>query len=329
MCDTIFVLNSQRMLMSEKTVKKTKPIGVIVLLFTSLIWGTAFTAQSLGQQNVDTFTFNGIRMLIGAVTLLPVILIRDLIRVKKSKIEKNGLFKENKRSYLCGAILGAVLCTASNFQQEAFKYTAAGKIAIITAVYMFLVPIFGLLIKKKTPLLTWICIVIGFTGLYFLSIDPDAPLQLNHGDLLTLVCAGCFAVQILLIERFSDTCDGIKLAFAEFFTAGLISLILMFIFEKPQWENIKNAAFPILYTGVMSCGVAYTFQIIGQKYTEATVASLIMCSESVIGAIASAIILHETMSGREITGCVIMVFAIVLSQIGTKLFAKNKKNGRN
>ena len=284
-----------------KMKKQNKLLGTVLLLICSMIWGTAFVSQSLGMESVEGFTFSGIRILLGGICLIPVVLI-----VNKGKIDKN--------SVLSGLILSIPFCIASNVQQYAFNYTPAGKISFITAGYMFFVPIFSILLKKKIPPVTWLFVTLGFVGLYFLCIGENGFGEVNRGDVLSLVCAVFFAIQILLVEKFSDM-DGVTLSCTQFISAGLISCALMFVFEEPRIENIKAAALPILYAGIMSCGVAYTLQILGQKHTPSTVASLLMCTESVFGAISSALILGERLSAREITGCSIMIVAIVLSQI--------------
>ena len=294
-----------------------------MLLATAFIWGSSFVAQSVGMESVEAFTFNGIRTLMGAAVLLPFILIRDRVKAKRTDAPSPESRRAARRQLLIsGALLGIVLCAASNFQQFAFNYSTSGKIAFITALYMFFVPLIGIFLRKKVPLLTWICVVFGFIGLYFLSIDPNDLSAINFGDVLTLICSIFFAVHILLIEKFAPDADGIKLSCIQFFTSGTISCILMFIFETPEPKAIAGAILPLLYSGIMSCGFAYTFQIIGQKYTEATVASLLMCMESVFGVLCGALILHETLSGREILGCVIMFAAIILSQLSETITEK-------
>lgn len=306
--------------------QKTQLKGVIILLMTAFIWGTSFVAQSVGMEDVDAFTFQGVRTLLGAFVLLPFIFVKDKMTAKDMNEQQLAERKvQTKKAIRYGIILGIFLCAATNFQQFAFYYSTAGKIAFITAMYMFFVPIVGLFIHKKVPALTWVCVLMGFIGLYFLSFESGSGFgDLNKGDILSFICALFFCFQILLIEKFSPYCDGVKLSCAQFFTAGIISLILMFIFEKPEWRLIKAAAVPILYSGIMSCGVAYTLQIIGQKYCEATIASLLMCMESVFAVLSAAIILHETLTGREIIGCVVMFAAIILSQLSDLLKNRGK-----
>ncbi|MBQ8119726.1 MAG: DMT family transporter [Ruminococcus sp.] len=305
---------------------KTQLKGALILLLTALIWGVAFTAQSKGMQSVQAFTFNGIRMLMGAAVLTPLILVRDRLAAKKLTAQQRAQKKTaDKKALLHGALLGVVFFTASNIQQHAFLYTQSGKIAFITALYIFFVPIFSLFIKKRTPLLTWLCVILGFAGLYFLCVDPKDMGDFNKGDLLAIGCAAVFAVHILMIEKFTAVSDGLRLSAMQFLVGGVMSCIAMFIFETPKISGIFDAAIPLLYAGILSCGAAYTLQIIGQKYTEATLASLLLCMESVFGVIAAAIILGERLSVREIIGCVIMFAAIILSQFSERL-TKSKAN---
>ena len=290
--------------------------GAALLLVTALIWGVAFVAQTVGLETVGVFTFSGVRMLLGAVVLLPVILVRDCITAKKMTKEQLAERKRNDRkTMLYGVILGVVFCVASNFQQYSLLYSSPGKVAFITAIYIFFVPLFGLFLKKRILAITWICIILGMVGLYFLCMDGANFGSINLGDMLALICAIAFAVHILLIERFAPNADGLKLSCVQFVVGGVIGCILMFIFEEPSWGSLIEAAIPLLYAGVMSCGVAYTLQIIGQKYTESAMASLIMCMESVFAVIASAILLSDVMSTGETLGCVIMFAAIALPNI--------------
>ena len=240
----------------------------------------------------------------------------------RRKVKKK---KEDAKSVKYGVLLGVIFCVASNIQQHAFAYTSAGKIAFITALYIFFVPLLGLFVKKRTPLLTWLCVLMGFAGLYFLCVDPKDMGEFNKGDLLAIGCAAVFALHILTIERFTAKGDGLRLSAMQFLVGGALSGIAMFIFETPKLSGILDAAIPLLYAGIMSCGVAYTLQIIGQKYTEATVASLILCMESVFGVLTAAVILGERLSVREIIGCVIMFGAIILSQFSQRLSKANKK----
>lgn len=304
-------LNILNMIKSQTSLK-----GVFILLITAVIWGSSFVSQSAGAESVQPFTFMGIRTFMGATVLLPFILLRDKLS-SRTMTEKQLEVRrvQDKKTVKYGIILGLFLCAATNVQQFAFNYSTAGKIAFITAMYMFFVPLAGLFFGKRIPLITWICIGFGFLGIYFLSFAKGAGFgDLNRGDVLAFISALLFCGQILAIERFGGHCDGIKLSCVQFYTAGTITLILMFIFEKPEWHAIKTAGVPLLYSGIMSCGIAYTLQVVGQKYCEASIASIIMCMESVFAVLSAAILLHETLTAREISGCVIMFCAILVSQ---------------
>lgn len=286
------------------------------LLLTAFIWGVAFVAQSVGMESVEAFTFGAVRTMMGVAALLPVILIRDRIASKKMTDEQLRERKlSNKKTLVYGSVLGVVFCLASSFQQQAFNYSDAGKIAFITAIYIFFVPLLRLFFKNKVSALMWGCVAIGFVGLYFLCIDGQNLTAINLGDVLSLVCAFFFAIHILLIEKFTVGTDGLKLSCVQFFVSGVISTTLMFLFESPSWSAILTAIVPLLYAGVLSCGVAYTLQIIGQKYTDSAMASLIMCMESVFAVLASSLLLHERMSTRETVGCIIMFAAILLPNL--------------
>lgn len=288
--------------------KRTQIKGVVILLLTALIWGSSFMAQSFGMEKIEAFTFNGIRTVLGAIVLLPVVIFRQRRSTKK-------LF--TKKNVLSMVLLGTVFCLACNLQQFAFYYSTAGKIAFITALYMFFVPIISVFIGKKIRPITWVYVGVGFVGLYLLCIGPSGFESINLGDVLTLLCAVMYAIHILLIDKLAQDIDGVTLSFAQFAFSGVVSCILMFIFETPVMSNIIDAGVPILYAGIMSCGLAYTFQIIGQKYTPPTVASLLMCMESVF-AVLTQTLFGIMMSPRELIGCLIMFVAIILSQLSTE-----------
>ena len=294
--------------------RRTKPSGVILLLITAVIWGSSFVAQSIGMQSIDAFTFTGIRTVLGMLFLLPFTLI----------INKG--FDFSKKTLRKGLILGIVFSIAQNFQQFAFYYSTSGKIAFVTSFYMFFVSLFSVIfMKKKIAVLTWLSILMGLVGLFFLCINPEDVTNINLGDILALICAVFYAVQIMLIDKFlEEGTSGVQLSFMEFFVAGVISVIAMFIFEQPNLTDIKTAAPSLLYSGIMSCGIAYTLQIVGQKKASPVVASLLMCLESVFAVITAAIFLHEGMLPREIIGCVVMFSAIILSQVSESLSAKKQ-----
>ncbi len=277
--------------------------GYILLFITALVWGFSFVAQSVGMESVEAFTYNGIRTLMGSLVLLPICIIKD-----------KG-FKFDKMTLIHGTIMGLVFFFASNLQQFAFYYSTAGKIAFITAMYIFFVPIISLCMKKKVHPLILCCVLVSIVGLYFLCIPEGTDFTLNKGDLLALCCAVFFSFHIMVIDKYSPQHDGIKLSCTQFFVAGVISIICMFIFETPKVPSIMSASLPLLYSGVMSCGVAYTLQILGQKDTNPTIASIIMCLESVFAVIAAALLIREIPTIRESIGCIIMFAAIIASQI--------------
>ena len=294
--------------------RRTTPKGIILLLITAIIWGSSFVAQSIGMQSIDAFTFTGIRTTLGMLFLLPfTLIINKGFDFKRSTLKK-------------GLILGVVFSIAQNFQQFAFYYSTSGKIAFITAFYMFFVPLISVMfLRKKIAVLTWVSILIGLLGLFLLCIDPKDLTNINMGDILALICAIFYAVQIIQIDRFlEDGTSGVQLSFMQFFVAAIISIVAMFIFEKPVIADIKTAAPSLLYSGIMSCGIAYTLQIMGQKHASPVVASLLMCLESVFAVITAAIVLHENMLPREMAGCLIMFGAIILSQVSESLSSKRQ-----
>lgn len=319
---------------------KTSFKGIFLLLLTSLIWGTSFVAQSDGAEKIDAFTFQGVRTVMGGISLLPFVAISFLSEKKyidsvpsgkKSSDKKILEIKaKNKNSLVYGMIQGCVLCAASNFQQFAFYHSTAGKIAFITATYMFMVPLASLIIfRKKINLATFISILLGFLGLYLISFARGSGFSdLNKGDIQAFICAVFFTAHILCIDSFSPKCDGILLSCVQFLTSGIISCALMFIFENPNFSDIKSAAVPLLYSGVMSCGVAYTCQIFGQRSCDSALGSLLMCMESVFAVLSSAILLGERLSPREISGCVIMFSAILISQLADILKSRSEKKSK-
>ena len=287
----------------------------IVLLLTAFIWGVAFVAQSVGGDAVGCFTFNGVRSLIGAAVLLPVIAFLDKQKKKELGEDQFLAQKGDKKTLILGGIsCGLMLCIASNFQQFGISFTTVGKAGFITAMYILIVPILGLFMKKKVGMKVWLGVILATVGLYMLCMTSES-FSLSKGDLLVLVCAGFFSLHILIIDYFSPKVDGVRLSCIQFFVCGLISTVIAFIFENPNVGAILSGWLPILYAGVMSCGVAYTLQIIGQKNMDPTVASLILSLESVFSVLAGWVLLNQKLSMRELFGCVLMFLAIILAQL--------------
>ena len=284
--------------------KKTQVGNSLLLLLTATIWGSAFVAQSVGMEHVGPFTFTFSRSIIGGMVLLPCILL--LGKWKKGFA--------TKVEWIGGICCGIALCVASNFQQVGIQFTTVGKAGFITALYVVLVPIFGLFLKKRVPILIWGCVGLSVIGLYLLCM-PAGAFTLALGDLLVLICAVLFTVHILVIDYFSPKGDGVVISCIQFFTCGVLSGIPMLFLENPSVGNMMDAKWSILYAGVLSSGVAYTLQVVAQKNVNPTIASLIMCLESVVAVLAGWIVLGEDMSSREIVGCVLMFVAIVLAQL--------------
>lgn len=284
----------------------------LLLLLTAFIWGAAFVAQSVGGEAVGCFTFNGVRSLIGALVLLPVIWLMDA--KKKEELEQ----KEDQKTLITGGICcGVMLCIASNFQQFGISFTTVGKAGFITAMYILIVPILGLFMKKKPGLQVWLGVVLAMMGLYLLCMTSES-FSLSKGDFLVLICAGFFSLHILIIDYFSPKVDGVRMSCIQFLVCGILSMVMAFIFETPEFSVILSGWLPILYAGVLSCGVAYTLQIVGQKNMDPTVASLILSLESVFSVLAGWLILDQRLNLRELFGCVLMFLAIILAQLPQK-----------
>lgn len=303
----------------------------LILFLTATIWGVAFVAQSVGMEYIGPFTFNAARSLIGAAVLLLYIGIRRWMhRGARTKTDENmaqnaaGFAAEKvqttkeKRMLLAGGIsCGVVLFAASNLQQFGILYTTVGKAGFITAMYIVLVPILGIFLKKKAGVRVWLAVALAVAGLYMLCM-MDGGFSLQKGDFLVLVCALAYAVHILVVDYFAPQVDGVKLSCIQFLVCGILSGICMFLFESPDVARILQAWAPVLYAGVLSSGVAYTLQIIGQKGMNPTVASLIMSLESVVSVIAGWIILRQSLTQRELLGCALMFAAIILVQLPQK-----------
>lgn len=293
--------------------KKLSIKSMILLVLTALIWGMAFVAQSVGMNYIGPFTFNCIRSIMGGLVLIPCILFFDKQEKGKAKREK----KEDSKTLLIGGICcGLALCIASNLQQIGIKYTTVGKAGFITALYIVLVPIFGIFLRKKVSGRVWFSVAIAVVGLYLLCITDE--FRIGKGDFFVLLCALVFTIHILVIDYFSPKVNGIKLSCIQFLVAGLLSGVPMLISEKPSFSTILAAWAPLLYAGIMSCGVGYTLQIVAQKDAEPTIASLILSLESVFSVLAGWIILGQTLAGKEIMGCVLMFAAIILAQLPTR-----------
>ena len=295
-----------------------------LLVLTALIWGSAFVAQSVGMDYMGPFTFNSLRCLMGGLVLLPVIWIMGrkdpkspASRPDSRSMEEDQKRRGDKKVLLTGGLCcGIALAAASSLQQIGLVYTSAGKAGFITALYILIVPVLGLFLGKKVGLKTWTGVGLAIIGMYFLCIKEG--FFISYGDFLVMICAFIFSLHILIIDYFSPKVDGVKLSCIQFWVAGILCAVPMIISEKPTFEAVAAAWLPLLYAGVLSCGVAYTLQIIAQKNTDPTVASLILSLESVFAALAGWILINETLSPKEIFGCVLVFTAIILAQLPQK-----------
>jgi len=289
---------------------KDKLQGSALLLLTTLIWGASFVAQSVGMDHVGPFTFQAVRCAMAFIGLLPIIFIFDL-KNKEGKKFFSKFF--DKKLLLAGLLCGFPLCVATNLQQVGLISTDAGKGAFLTSLYIVFTPIIGLFFKRKLTIMTPISVVIAVIGLYCMSCVGVS--GISQGDLVMIGCAVCFAVQIVMVDRFGTAVDGLRLNCLQALICCVFSAIVMAFTETPSLGAISDAMIPLSYSGFLSMGAAYTLQILGQKKLDATPAALIMSMESVFATIFGMLLLNERLSSWEAAGCVLMFIAVILSQI--------------
>lgn len=283
----------------------------MLLFLAAFIWGVAFVAQSVGMDYMGPLSFNGARFLMGSVVLLPLVIYR------RQKNRKEGIPAPDTKITIKGGICcGLALCAAALLQQYGIMYTTVGKAGFITTLYIIMVPIFGIFLKKRVPGKVWIGAVIAAFGMYLLCMSER--LALSKGDGLVFICAIIFSVHILVIDYFSPKADGVEISCIQFLTAGVIASIGALLFENPQLGQFIAGIIPLAYAGILSSGVAYTLQVVGQKNVEPTVASLILSLESVVSMLAGWVILHQALTGRELFGCVLVFAAVILVQLPDK-----------
>ena len=288
---------------------------VVFPIITAMIWGSSFVAQSTSTEHIGAFTFNAARSFVGFLALLVVVQIFRMVR-KEPEIQQTP---EEKKAGRKGLVLGGICCgialaLACNLQQLGMVAGAsAGKTSFITTLYVVLVPICGLFLKKRVSPTVWISVLLAVAGLYCLCIKDS--FSIAPSDLLVMLCAFGYTLHILVIDYFTQKVDGVKMSCIQFLSCAVLSAILMLIFEHPTWADITPCIGSILYVGVFSSGVAYTLQILAQKDSNPTIVALLLSLESVFGAVSGAIFLHETMTGKELVGCVLMLIAVVLAQI--------------
>ncbi|WP_312814992.1 DMT family transporter [Sedimentibacter sp.] len=298
--------------MKNKEVK-----SVLILLLTAAIWGFAFVAQRVGMQHVGAFTFNGVRFALGSMSLLPVIYFFGKKSTEPIEKVEEADFKTTVKS---GIMAGSVLFIAASLQQVGLIYTTAGKAGFITSLYIVLVPILGIFLKQKTHVTTWLGALTAVIGLYFLSINENFTIE--FGDLLEIIGALFWAVHIQLIDRFVKNVDAIKLSSIQFATCSVLSLIVAFIFEDVNLGGLSSAIIPILYGGIMSAGVAYTLQAVGQKHAKPSHAAIALSMESVFAAVGGLLLLEEILPARGYLGCALMLLGMLIAQ--SENFKKDK-----
>ena len=287
--------------------------GCIFLLLATVIWGSAFVSQSIGMDHIDPFTFQAVRCFLAVMGLIPVIMISD--RFKKDGLNFLKRWADTKL-WKAGLLCGIPLFLACNLQQVGLVDTDAGKSGFLTAMYIVIVPIFGIFLKKKPTIMIPISVALAVSGLYCLSCVGVT--QISLGDLLTLCCAFMFATQIILVDKFAQDIDPLRLNAIQALVCAVLSSVVMIFLEAPTWSGIAACWLPLAHAGFLSMGAAYSLQILGQKDLEPTAASLIMSLESVFAVVFGAMILKETMTLWETVGCVLVFIAVILSQIPVK-----------
>ena len=302
--------------------------GMFFLLLAAMVWGTSFVAQDLASDTVGPFTFNACRMLLGGLCLLPLALFRTRrARLSPSKPSKKLLI-------LGGAVCGAVVFFAAYLQQQGIALgTSAGKSGFITAMYVIMVPMAGLFFRKRVRPIVWICVLVAAVGMYCLCLaDFSAGMEgiaanfsMDKGDLFTFFCAVAFTAHILVVDHFAPQMDGVLLSCMQFLFAGVLGVICMFLFEQPSWDQILSASGAILYSAVFSCGMGYTFQILGQRTTPPAIASILMCLESVFAVLSDMVWLGTRMTAEEIVGCALMFLAILAPNVADLAASRKPK----
>ena len=305
--------------------RKNSLVGSALLALAAIIWGSSFVAQTTGAEHVGPFTFIAMRSLLGSVALLPVIFTMDTIKKKTKPQDYKKMTKADyKYLLLGGTACGVVLFAASSLQQLGIDGgTAPGMAAFITALYILLVPIFSVVLGKKIRPVIWACVGVSIAALYLLCVKEGGRVQ--GSDLYVLACAFCFAIHIMVIDKVSPKLDGVRLSALQFFVAGVIALVPMLLMEEVSIEALRAASPSIAYSGIMSSGIAYTLQILGQQKTEPTIATMIMSLESVFGVLTAMVVLSQVPTLRETLGCVLMFAAIIVAQLPEKSPARKNK----
>ena len=299
--------------------------GSMLLLVASIIWGFAFVAQSRGMESVGPFTFQAARMLLAFLVLFPASAVVRAVK-KKRTLDVPRFFPP--RLWASAALSGVFLFIASSFQQVGMLYTDVGHAGFLTALYLLIIPFLGLFFGRRVPLRLWLAVLLALAGLWSLCMTAEG-FSMNKGDVLMLFSALFFSFQILSLDLLSKPFDGVQYTAVQMLTAGILSLVCALCFETPSIEGLMGAALPIAYAGVLSCGVAYTFQVLGQQHTHPTVASILMSLEGVFAVLGGALMLAQIPTLSELAGCVLMLAATLLSQIEIKGRKRRKEKEKS
>jgi drug/metabolite transporter (DMT)-like permease len=292
----------------------------ILMFIAAFIWGVGFIAQKMAIGNIEAFTFNALKFLIGGLSMLPLMLYYKKKPETGTAADKVPL----KKTVIPGILIGFALCAAAALQQIGIATTTAGKAGFITDLYIILIPIAEVFIGRKISKTVWPCAVIALVGLYFISVSNS--FSVSKGDLIVFIGSFFWTLQMLLIDKFSKNYNLIRLSFIQYMTCAAVSAIIALFTENITLSGIMAGAGPVLYSGIMSVGVAYTLQIAGQRYAKPSTAAIILSMESVVGAVSGVIVLHERMTVRTVVGCVLMISAMVLIEVLPVFVDKLKKS---
>ena len=284
--------------------------GMLMLLTAAFIWGTTFVAQAVGMDEIGPFTYAASRFLLGFISLL---IVWGAFHSQREFARRKGKYNSGWKA---GMLAGLIMFIASSMQQVALLYTTAGKTAFITCLYIIFVPMFAVLLHRKIQAENWAGAILAIIGLFLLAVHGDV--MLSFGDGLVLISSFFWTAHILFIDHFAGEVDVIELSASQIGICMILSTLMAFVFEDPTWPSIRQSSLAILYGGIMSAGVAFTLQIVGQKYAEPAHAAILMSFEAIFGALASWILLDEIMSGREIFGCALMVAGMMVTQMGRR-----------
>ena len=296
--------------------------GALPCFLAAVIWGLSFVFQTTAMDTIREFTFSGVRMVLAVLVLFPASLVSEKLS-KKPPMSAEEKRASRKTLLTAGVLCGLCLFAGFNLQQFAFVDTPTGKIGFLTAQYMVIVPVLGMLFfRQKIGLRIGFSVLLAVMGNFLLCMQKGSFSSFGRGEILSLSCSLFFALQILIVDYYADRVNVISLSCVQFTVSGALSLACMFIFEHPTVSSILAAAPELLYAGVMSSAGAFTLQLYGQKHTDPTLASMLLCLESVFSALFGWLILHQSLSARELFGCAIMFTAILLALIPREIWLR-------